>query len=111
MREENYIAFCVVFGFFSGLMVGFLTQNDPFDMLSIIMLTTLFFYMLAHVSVALFIRFMEFGRVHFEKEAYDRKLDYFYNQLLQREAGFETNHAYFSNGDNHMKNMKKGKTR
>lgn len=109
MREENFIAFCVVFGFFIGLMIGFVTQNDPINMLSVVAVTTLFFYLLAHVSVGLFIRFMEFGKVHFEKEAYDRKLDYFYNQLLQREAGFESNHTFYSNGDNQK--MKEGRRR
>jgi hypothetical protein len=89
MREENFIAFWTVFGFFVGLLVGFGSQNDPFDILTAVLLILFFFYMMAHVSVAMFVRFMEFGKVHFEKEAYDRKLDHFYNQLLQRERELE----------------------
>ncbi|MCF6200719.1 MAG: hypothetical protein L3J42_01115, partial [Hydrogenimonas sp.] len=58
------------------------------------------------VSVALFVRFMEFGKVRFEKEEYDRKLDYFYNQLLQREKEVDANYAYISE-DEHIKGEKK----
>jgi len=89
MREENFIAFWTVFGFFVGLLVGFGSQNDPLDILSAVLLILFFFYMMAHVSVAMFVRFMEFGKVPFEKEMYDRKLDHFYNQLLQRERELE----------------------
>ncbi len=111
MREENIIAFWLVSGFFIGLMTGFATQSDPFGVLSVVALSTLFFYLMAHVSVALYIRFMEFGKVHFEKEAYDRKLDYFYNQLLKREVEIETNYTYFAKDTNHMKTEKEGKKR
>ncbi|WP_201352590.1 hypothetical protein [Hydrogenimonas urashimensis] len=107
MREENFIAFWLVFGFFIGLMVGFFTQNDPFDILSLVMLVTLFFYLMAHISVALYIRFMEFGKVHFEKEAYEKKLDYFYNQLLQREAEFDPSHGYFAKDEHRMTKARK----
>ncbi len=109
MREENFIAFWLVFGFFIGLMVGFMTQSDPFDILSVVTLSTLFFYLMAHISVALYIRFMEFGKVHFEKEAYDRKLDYFYNQLLQREVELDANQAFFSKDDNSMRARKESR--
>jgi hypothetical protein len=109
MREENFIAFWLVFGFFIGLMVGFMTQSDPFDILSVVALSTLFFYLMAHISVALYIRFMEYGKVHFEKEAYDRKLDYFYNQLLQREVELDANQAFFSKDDNSMRARKEGR--
>ncbi|BDY12531.1 hypothetical protein [Hydrogenimonas cancrithermarum] len=99
MRENNFIAFWLVFGFFIGLMIGFFSQNDPFDILSVVVFSTLFFYMMAHVSIALFVRFMESGKVPFEKEAFDQKLDYFYNQLLHREAEVDANYAYISKND------------
>ncbi len=96
MRESNFIAFWVVSGFFIGVLTSFANGGDPLDILSAIIFVTLFFYLLAHVSVALFVRFMEFGKVHFEKEEYDRKLDYFYNQLLKREKEVDANYAYIS---------------
>ncbi|WP_300362244.1 hypothetical protein [Hydrogenimonas sp.] len=86
-----------------------MTQSDPFDILSVVALSTLFFYLMAHISVALYIRFMEFGKVHFEKEAYDRKLDYFYNQLLQREVELDANQAFFSKDDNPMRARKESR--
>ncbi|WP_456450871.1 hypothetical protein [Hydrogenimonas sp.] len=99
MREENFIAFWLVFGFFVGLLIGFMSQTGAFDILSVVAVTTLFFYLMAHVSVALFVRFMEFDKVHFEKEAYDRKLDYFYNQLLQREREVDTERVAFAENE------------
>ncbi len=99
MRESNFVAFWVVCGFFIGLLAAFMGTDDPVAVVSVVLSVTLFFYLLAHVSVALFVRFMEFGKVHFEKEEYDRKLDYFYNQLLQRERELDENYAYISKDD------------
>jgi hypothetical protein len=53
MRESNFIAFWVVFGFFMGLLASFYNWNDPFDILSGVIIVTFFFYLVAHVSVAL----------------------------------------------------------
>ncbi|RUM44101.1 MAG: hypothetical protein DSY46_06325 [Hydrogenimonas sp.] len=99
MRENNFIAFWLVFGFFIGLIIGFMSQNDPMDILSVIIFSLIFFYIMAHISVALFVRFMEFGKFHFPKETFEHKLDDFYNQLLQREAEVDSNYAYISKED------------
>ncbi len=107
MREENFIAFWLVFGFFVGLLVGFMGQSDPFAILSVVALTTLFFYLMAHVSVALYVRFMEFDKVPFEKESYDRKLDYFYNQLLQREKEVDAGRHLFDEETERATTMKR----
>ncbi|WP_456404843.1 hypothetical protein [Hydrogenimonas sp.] len=107
MRESNFIAFWVVSGFFIGLLSAFSGAEGPLGILSIVLSVTLFFYLLAHVSVALFVRFMEFGKVHFEKEEYDRRLDYFYNQLLQREKEVDANYAYISKDDALVQGAKK----
>ncbi len=109
MREDNFIAFWTVFGFFTGIAVALWRCGSAFDMLSVAAVTTLFFYLIAHLSVALFVRFMEFGKIHFEKEAYDRKLDYFYNQLLQRESEIDINRTYFvDEGPNTKSGREKG---
>ncbi|NPA28702.1 MAG: hypothetical protein GXO33_00790 [Epsilonproteobacteria bacterium] len=93
MREENFIAFWIVFGFFVGLCVAIVKWNDPFDILVGVMGVTFFFYVIAHMSVGLFIRFMDYGKVRFEKEMYESKLDHFYNQLQQREELIDTRFA------------------
>ena len=100
MREDNFIAFWIVFGFFVGLMIGFWNWNDPFAILAAVLLITFFFYVVAHVSVGLFVRFMEFGKVRFERDMYEKKLDHFYNQLLQREREIEADFIQSRNGEN-----------
>jgi len=85
MNEENVIGFWTIFGFFAGLMTGFMTQNDPIAIFLTVVLVNLFFYLMAHLSVAFFVRYAEFGKVHFDRREFDRKLDHFYDQLLQRE--------------------------
>ncbi|WP_457593754.1 hypothetical protein [Hydrogenimonas sp.] len=107
MRESNFIAFWVVSGFFIGLLAAFAGADGPVQIVSVVLSVTLFFYLLAHVSIALFVRFMEFGKVHFEKEEYDRKLDYFYNQLLQREKELDINYAYISKDETFVQGVKK----
>ncbi len=107
MRESNFVAFWVVSGFFIGLLTAFMGTDGPVGVLSVVLSVTLFFYLLAHISVALFVRFMEFGKVHFEKEEYDRRLDYFYNQLLQREKELDANYAYISKDETSVQGVKK----
>jgi hypothetical protein len=85
MQEENFIAFWTIFGFFMGTALAFIGWTDPFSIFLVIMSSTFFFYILGHFSVALFVRFMEFKQVRFDTGGYDQKLDYFYQQLLQRE--------------------------
>ena len=96
MREDNFIAFWLVFGFFIGMTIGFFSWNDPFDILFVVILSTLFFYMTAHVSIALFVRFMETEKVPFEKYAFERRFDDLYNRLLYREAEADADYSIFS---------------
>ena len=90
MNEENVIGFWTVFGFFVGLMTGFMTHDDPIAIFLTVILVNLFFYLMAHLSVAFFVRYAEFGKVRFDREEFDRKLDHFYDQLLQRESYIDT---------------------
>ncbi len=94
LKESNIIAFWTVFGFFIGLMVAFFKWSDPFDILSVVLITTLFFYLMAHVSVALYIRYMEFGKIRFEKDEFEKKLDFYYQQLLQREREIDADRRF-----------------
>ncbi|GEM_PF-6562235 len=89
MREGNIIAFWIVFGFFTGLIAGVVAASDPLEILNIVFFSTLFFYMLAHLSVSLFVRFMTPGQPSFEVRTYESSLDNFYEQIQIRELNFE----------------------
>jgi hypothetical protein len=69
--------------------------------------TTFFFYLLSHISIALFLRFTEFSKVHFEKDAYEQKLDYFYDQIQKREVEVDANYNFILEiEESEMKNGK-----
>ena len=94
IRENNIIAFWTVSGFFIGLMVAFVKLTDPFEILSTVATVTLFFYLMAHVSVALYVRYMEFGKIRFEKDEFEKKLDFYYQQLLMREKEIDADRRF-----------------
>jgi len=94
MRETNFFSFGVVFGFFVGLIIAVGASNDAFDLLVITLIITLFFYLLSHISVALFLRFSEFSKVHFDKDFYEQKLDHFYDQIQKREIEVDSNYDF-----------------
>lgn len=94
IRESNIIAFWTVFGFFIGLMVSFFKLIDPFEILSSVATVTLFFYLMAHVSVALYVRYMKFGKIRFEKDEFEKKLDFYYQQLLLREKEIDADRRF-----------------
>jgi len=94
MRETNFFSFGVVFGFFVGLIIAIGASNDPFDLLIITLVITLFFYLLSHISVALFLRFSEFSKVRFDRDFYEQKLDHFYDQIKKREIEVDSNYDF-----------------
>jgi len=107
MRETNFFSFGVVFGFFAGLLIAICISNDIWSIIPITLVTTLFFYLLSHISIALFLRFTEFSKVHFEKDVYERKLDYFYDQIQKREVEVEANYNFILEiEDSEIKNEK-----
>jgi len=94
MRESNFFSFGVVFGFFAGLLVAIITSKDVLDVIPITFIVTFFFYLLSHISVALFLRFTEFGKVYFEKDEFEKKLDYFFDQIQKREVEVDSNYDF-----------------
>jgi len=94
MRETNFFSFGVVFGFFAGLIVAIITSKDVLDVIPITLVVTFFFYLLSHIVVALFMRFAEFSKIYFEREFYEQKLDYFFDQIQKREVQIDSNHDF-----------------
>jgi len=94
MRETNFFSFGVVFGFFAGLLIAICISDDILSVIPITLLITFFFYLLSHISVALFLRFTEFSQVHFEKDSYEKKLDYFFDQIQKREIEVDANYDF-----------------
>lgn len=85
MSEQNFFAFWIVSGFFLGLAAAALSSQDAWIMFQVFAFTSFFFYLAGHVSIALFMRYSEFAKVDFEKESFERKLDYYYDQIKRRE--------------------------
>ena len=94
MRETNFFSFGVVFGFFIGLIVSIVVSKDVFDVLPITLGITFFFYLLSHLGVALFMRFGDFVKIYFEKDEFEKKLDYFFEQIQKRETQIDSNHDF-----------------
>ena len=94
MRESNFFSFGVVFGFFIGLVVAIIVSKDVLEVLPVTLAVTFFFYLLSHISVALFLRFSEFGKVYFEKEEFEKRLDSFFEQIQKREVEVDSNYEF-----------------
>jgi len=109
MREINFFSFGVVFGFFAGLIVAIITSKDILDVIPITLMVTFFFYLLSHIVVALFMRFAEFGKIYFEKEFYEKKLDYFFDQIQKREIEVDSNYDFIQEVEEPMRKDEKSK--
>jgi hypothetical protein len=107
MRETNFFSFGVVFGFFAGLLIAIGISNDILSIIPITFVITFFFYLLSHISVALFLRFTEFNQIHFEKESYERKLDYFFDQIKKREVEVDSNYEFIKSIEESATNSEK----
>lgn len=87
---DNVIYFLTVCGFFIGLMFCVLNVEDPFDILFYTLEITLFFYLLAHISIMNFIDVKNAGRDLFDYKNYEEASSYFINEIETREEVMES---------------------
>ena len=85
MLGENFVYFFTVQGFFVGIIFGILKSLDAEGLLTYTFLITTFFYLFAHFIIATYFRTITAKSAFFPKEAHERDLDLFVQEINKRE--------------------------
>lgn len=85
MREDNFIYFFTIIGFFIGIIMGILNTSDSFNMLFYTLAITGFFYLFIHVIISLYIDIKNPILAIFNKQSYEKECDIIISELEHRE--------------------------
>lgn len=85
MRGSNFVSFMTVQGFFIGIVFGILKSTSPEDLIGMVFLVTLFFYLFAHLCVGFFFQTLGTKAHPFPKGVHEHNLDYFVREINKRE--------------------------
>lgn len=85
MFGSNFIAFLTVLGFFVGIVFGILNSSDALHLLIDTLFISSFFYLFAHLVVALYFRTLQISTKHFSKNMLELDLDRFVLEINKRE--------------------------
>ncbi len=85
MLGENFVYFFTVQGFFVGIIFGILKSFDAEGLFIYTFFITAFFYLFSHVIVAFYFRTLTAKAYFFPKEAHEKELDLFVNEINRRE--------------------------
>lgn len=86
MRGANFVSFFTVQGFFIGIVFAILKTDSAEGILIYTFLISGFFYLFAHVCVALYFRTLTIGVNYFPKEVHEHDLDVLVREVNKREA-------------------------
>jgi len=89
VQPINFISFITVIGFFLGIIFSILSTNSAESMLLYSIIVSFAFYMIAHISISIYVRFIESKAQYFEKDFYETTLDQFVYELQKREVIIE----------------------
>ena len=85
MLGENFVYFFTVQGFFVGIIFGVLKSFDAEGLLLYTFFITTFFYLFAHIIIALYFRTITSKAYLFPKDLHEKELDVFVKEINKRE--------------------------
>lgn len=85
LKMDNFLSFAIVNGFFVGLLLSFLKFDDPAMIVAGTLVSTTGFYLIALVSVSLFVRCVNVHENVSKKNTYNALLEEYISEFDKRE--------------------------
>ena len=93
MRGSNFISFFTVQGFFLGIVFALLKSDTAEGLIIYTFLITIFFYLFSHIMVAFYFQTLSSKATMFSRDAYERELDAYVNDISAKEDMIESVYA------------------
>lgn len=81
MKQDNYISFGIVSGFFVGLVIGMIKFSSPEFILFTTIVSCVVFYLIALSCAAFYMKFINYDENKINIKKLDSTLDYYLNEL------------------------------
>lgn len=85
MKQDNYISFAVVVGFFVGLIISAIKFSAPEWIILWTLICTMVMYLIALCVASLYMRYIDFDEKKINIKRLDSRLDYYLNEFDRRE--------------------------
>lgn len=85
MKQDNYISFSIVVGFFVGLIFSIIKFNSPEWIILWTMICTCVIYLIALVVTSFYMKFIDYDEKKMNIKRLDSRLDYYLNEFDKRE--------------------------
>lgn len=85
LKQENYLSFAIVVGFFLGLMFGVAKFDEPELMVLWTILATIGIYLIATICISAYYLFMDSHGEELNKERLEESLEYYRREFDKKE--------------------------
>lgn len=85
LKQENYVSFAIVVGFFLGLMFGMAKFDDPELMILWTILSTMGIYLITITCVSVYYLFVDSNQAKLHKEKLEENLEYYRKEFDKKE--------------------------
>lgn len=85
LRQDNYISFAIVVGFFFGLVSGIAKFDEPELMILWTILSTVGIYLIVTLSISVYYLFATSSDVNVEKKKLEESLEYYNKEFDKKE--------------------------
>lgn len=85
LKQENYLSFAIVVGFFLGLMFGIAKFDEPELMVLWTILATMGIYLITTVCISAYYLFMDYHGTKLHKERLEESLEHYRKEFDKKE--------------------------
>lgn len=85
MKQDNYISFSVVVGFFLGLIISILKFNTPELVILGTIVCTIVLYLIVTCCASFYMMFLDYSQTKLNSDKIDSTLNYYCNEFDKRE--------------------------
>lgn len=85
MKQENYMSFSIVAGFFLGLVISIIKFDTPELIILGTVVCSIILYLITTCCVSFYMMFLDYNQTKFNKEKLDSNLNYYRNEFDKRE--------------------------
>ncbi|RAX53132.1 hypothetical protein CCY99_05945 [Helicobacter sp. 16-1353] len=85
MKQDNYMSFSIVAGFFIGLIISIIKFNTPELIILCTIICTISLYLIVIFCVSFYMMFIDYNETKLNTDKLDSTLDYYLNEFDKRE--------------------------
>lgn len=85
LKQDNYVSFAIVTGFFFGVIFGMVKFDEPELMVLWTILSTVGIYLIVTLSVSVYYWFVDYNEVKLQKNKLEESLEYYRKEFDRKE--------------------------